>query len=70
MEAPLEFTREAWQGRIRACRGIGASLSAAEVEQFDAAHRALLETIAPETFTVLHQMTVHVYMRKGAITTV
>jgi SAM-dependent methyltransferase len=70
MEAPLEFTRETWQGRIRACRGIGASLSAAEVEQFDAAHRTLLETIAPETFTVLHQMTIHVYMRKGTIATV
>lgn len=70
MEAPLEFTREAWQGRIRACRGIGASLSAAEVEQFDTAHRQLLETIAPDTFTVLHQMTIHVYVRKGAIATV
>ena len=67
MEAPLEFTRETWQGRIRACRGIGASLSAEEVEQFDAAHRTLLEAIAPETLTVLHQMTIHVYMRKGGI---
>jgi len=67
MEVPLEFTRETWQGRIRACRGIGASLSAEEVERFDAAHRTLLESIAAETFTVLHQMTIHVYMRKGAI---
>jgi len=67
MEVALEFTRETWQGRIRACRGIGASLSAAAVEQFDAAHGTLLETIAPETFTVLHQMTIHVYMRKGTI---
>jgi len=49
----------------QACERIDASLSAAEVEQFDAAHRTLLETIAPETFTVLHQMTIHVYMRKG-----
>jgi hypothetical protein len=69
MEAPLEFTREAWQGRIRACRGIGASLSAEEVERFEADHRTLLETIAPDTFTVLHHMTIHIYMRKGAITT-
>ena len=70
METPLEFTREAWQGRIRACRGIGASLSAAAVERFDTDHRTLLETIAPDTFTVLHHMTIHIYMRKGAITTV
>jgi SAM-dependent methyltransferase len=68
-EVPLEFTREAWRGRIRACRGIGASLAVDEVERFDEAHRTLLETIAPDTFTVLHHMTIHVYMKKGAITT-
>jgi hypothetical protein len=66
-EVPLEFTREAWRGRIRACRGIGASLSTAEIERFDADHRALLESIAPTTFTVLHQMTIHIYMRRGAL---
>jgi 2-polyprenyl-3-methyl-5-hydroxy-6-metoxy-1,4-benzoquinol methylase len=70
IEAPLEFTRETWCGRIRACRGIGASLSAAAVERFDAEHRRLLETIAPASFTVLHHMIIRVYMRKGAITTV
>jgi cyclopropane fatty-acyl-phospholipid synthase-like methyltransferase len=66
MEAPLPFTRAAWQGRFRACRGIGASLPAADVETFDAEHGKLLESIAPETFTVLHQMTIHIYARKGA----
>jgi SAM-dependent methyltransferase len=70
MEAPIEFTREAWRGRIRACRGIGASLSAETVAQFDAAHRTLLDAIAPETFTVLHHMTIHVYVHKRAITTI
>ena len=64
MEEPLEFTREAWQGRIRASRGIGASLSPDDVEKFDAEHGKLLEAIAPPTFTVLHQMTIHVYVRK------
>jgi SAM-dependent methyltransferase len=65
-EAPVEFTQEAWRGRIRACRGIGASLAAAEVERFDAEHRTLLQSIAPDTFTVLHQMTIHIYVRKSA----
>jgi SAM-dependent methyltransferase len=64
MEAPLLFTREAWQGRIRASRGIGASLPAEDVEKFDAEHGELLEAIAQDTFTVLHQMTIHVYTRK------
>ena len=68
MEEPIEFTREAWQGRIRACRGIGASLSPEAVEKFDAEHGKLLEAIAPPTFTVLHQMTIHVYAKKGAPT--
>lgn len=70
MQEPIEFTREAWCGRIRACRGIGASLSTEDVERFDAEHRRLLEAIVPNTFSVLHQMTIHVYMRKGIITTV
>jgi SAM-dependent methyltransferase len=70
MEAPIPFTREAWRGRIRACRGIGASLSAEEVERFDAEHRRLLETTAPGEFTVLHHMSIHVYVRKGTIVTV
>jgi SAM-dependent methyltransferase len=68
MEAPIEFTRQAWQGRFRACRGIGASLPAAEVEKFDKEHGKLLEAIAETSFTVLHQMTIHVYARKGATT--
>ena len=43
----------------------GASLSAEEVERFDAEHSRLLATIAPDEFTVLHQMAIHVYVRKG-----
>jgi cyclopropane fatty-acyl-phospholipid synthase-like methyltransferase len=68
-QAPIEFTRDAWRGRIRACRGIGASLSAEDVERFDAEHSRLLEEIAPPRFTVLHQMTIHVYVRKNTIPT-
>src|SRR5262249_6133155 len=70
MTAPLPFTRETWRGRIRACRGIGASLAAEEVERVDAEHSRLLATIAPGEFTVLHQMSIHVYVRKGTVGTV
>ncbi|MDP9130810.1 MAG: class I SAM-dependent methyltransferase [Candidatus Binatota bacterium] len=63
---PLAFTHETWRGRIRACRGVGASLSASEVERFDVEHRKLLEAIAPASFEVLHQMTLHVYRKKNA----
>lgn len=58
-DAPIAFTRISWRGRIRACRGIGATLDADAVARFDAAHAALLERIAPEEFTVLHRIDAH-----------
>jgi SAM-dependent methyltransferase len=55
----IRFTREQWRGRIRACRGVGASLLPEDVSRFDAAHDELLEKIAPESFTVLHRIDCH-----------
>ena len=49
--------------------GVGASLDRAAVERFDADHDRLLREIAPESFTVLHQLTVHVFTRKGGVVT-
>lgn len=57
----IPYTREAWRGRFRACRGVGAALSEAEVAAFDAEHEALLAQIAPEQFTVLHRIDAHVF---------
>ena len=39
---------------MKACRGVGASLSAEELRQWDVEHRLLLDEIAPEEFEVLH----------------
>ena len=50
----VPFTRETWHGRMKACRGVGASLSEEELVRWDAQHRELLERIAPESFEVLH----------------
>lgn len=50
----VPFTREGWNGRIKACRGIGAELSREEVERFGAEHMKMLEDIAPESFTLKH----------------
>ena len=60
-DEPIPFTREAWQGRLRACRGVGASLTAEELARFDAAHEELLRRIAPEEFTVLHRIDAHFF---------
>ncbi len=63
-DEPIPFTRESWRGRIRACRGIGATLSEREVEAFDAAHDEMLKRIAPESFTVLHRLDAHLFAFK------
>lgn len=57
----VPFTREGWRGRMRACRGIGATLAPAEVAAFDAEHQALLERLAPENFRVLHRVDAHLF---------
>jgi 2-polyprenyl-3-methyl-5-hydroxy-6-metoxy-1,4-benzoquinol methylase len=50
----VPFTRESWQGRMRACRGIGASsLSPAEIAAFEKEHAAYLSGV-PEKFDILH----------------
>ena len=50
----VPFTKESWHGRMRACRGVGASLSEEELERWDREHRELLHRIAPEQFEVSH----------------
>lgn len=50
----VPFTRESWNGRMKACRGIGASLRKDEIAAWEEEHRKLLTQIAPESFTVAH----------------
>ncbi|MGE0527955.1 MAG: class I SAM-dependent methyltransferase [Bdellovibrionales bacterium] len=57
----IPFTIETWRGRIRACRGIGASLTPEEVQLFDEAHEKMLRELVGERFTVLHRMDAHVF---------
>ena len=42
-DVDVPYSSEAWRGRIRASAGVGASLSPAQVEKFDAELRQLLE---------------------------
>ena len=51
---PVHFTRETWHGRMKACRGVGASLAPDELAAWEAEHRKLLSETAPEEFDVLH----------------
>ena len=55
-EYPLKvhFTRESWNGRMKACRGVGASLNNEELKSWELEHKKLLSEIAPEEFDILH----------------
>lgn len=55
-EYPLyvHFTRESWNGRMRACRGIGASLTKEEIARWEREHIKLLHETAPAEFDILH----------------
>ena len=50
----VHFSRESWHGRMKACRGVGASLSKEELASWEQEHKELLLKIAPEEFDVLH----------------
>ena len=50
----VPFTRESWNGRMKSCRGIGASLSQKQIDLWEKEHMDLLVRIAPPVFEVLH----------------
>lgn len=50
----VHFTRESWNGRIKSCRGVGASMSENEINSWEQEHLKLLSEIAPEEFDILH----------------
>lgn len=52
-EIDVPFTRESWNGRIKACRGVDASLPDDKIAAFEKEHLAYLSTV-PEKFTIPH----------------
>ncbi len=60
----VHFTRESWHGRMKACRGIGASLNNREISAWEKEHIALLEKIAPRDFDILHYAALAVLQKK------
>lgn len=63
-DLPVPFTRETWNGRIKACRAVGASLPPERAARFEREHKAMLEETAPQAFAVLHYAAVTVLKKK------
>ena len=57
----LEFTHETWCGRMRACRGVGASLPADLVAEYDKEHGEALRQMVEDVFTIPHQIIMQIY---------
>lgn len=63
MDIRVPFTRESWHGRMKACRGVGASLNADDYAAFDREHYEMLKQY-PATFEVLHYAAVTILRSK------
>ncbi len=61
----IPFTRESWHGRIRACRGVGASLSGEKLDAWDKDHRDMLMNEADEEFEIQHYIAIAELTLKG-----
>lgn len=61
----IPFTKESWNGRIKTCRGIEASLSEETVEEWEREHKILLDEIAPNKFSILHYASIAVLKVKN-----
>ena len=60
----VPFTRESWHGRLKACRGTAASMSADELAAWEKDDIALLESKAPKNFTILHHAALCILEKK------
>lgn len=56
----LNFTKEEWIGRIKTCRGVGASLGDKEVKEFENEYRSMIEKY-DNLLSIKHQIHIEVY---------
>jgi len=61
----IEFAYETWTGRIRACRGVSATLSTNTVQEFNNEHLELLKKLTKEPFEIIHEIKISVLKIKG-----
>lgn len=57
----IKFSKEAWIGRMKSCRGIGASLSAQKVNEYENEYRELLKKYPTDYLMLKHQIHIEIY---------
>ncbi|SHM23715.1 class I SAM-dependent methyltransferase [Ruminococcus flavefaciens] len=60
----VPFTRESWNGRMKACRGIGASLRAEEISAWEREHMEMLAKTPSNEFDILHHAAMAILKKK------
>lgn len=60
-DTSLEFTKDSWIGRIKSCRGVGASLSKEKTAEFEKEYRSLLEKYSTDILKLKHQIHIEIY---------
>ena len=53
----VPFTRESWHGRMRACRGVGASMPENKLSEWNREHKNMLDNY-PAEFDILHYVSI------------
>lgn len=59
-DTDIEFSKEAWIGRIKTCRGVGASLPENKVKEFEREYRGILNKYN-EPLCLKHQIHIEIY---------
>lgn len=57
----LEFSKEEWIGRIKSCRGVGASLSKERITEFENEYRKRFEKYDTDLLKLKHQIHIEIY---------
>ena len=57
-DCDIPFTYESWNGRMKASRGIEATLSTEETENFSKEHLEMLKSLTKDNFTLKHQIAI------------
>ncbi|MBR1731530.1 MAG: class I SAM-dependent methyltransferase [Ruminococcus sp.] len=59
-DTTLVFSKEAWIGRVKSCRGVGASLTDKKIAEFEEEYRKLLKKYR-EPLKLKHQINIEIY---------